>query len=184
MKKLVLFGDSLLAHVSKDEVLIFESKLPDYDVYNCAVGGWDSNDCVKKALYIAGLQPDLVILSVGTNDASPWKAVDIQTFTENLKKIFGIFGTSKILYFLPPAINGSILSEHPKRKALTNILMKQYHDHAKKVCQEMNVAYFDSWSVLKPLMDSGKDYHNEDGIHFSDEGYKVIITELSKAVLA
>ena len=55
MKKLVLFGDSLLANFSKQYILRLEAKLPDYDIYNCAAGGWDTYDCVKKATFISKL---------------------------------------------------------------------------------------------------------------------------------
>lgn len=182
MKKLILFGDSLLAGVSKTELLYFEKLLPGYDVYNCAVGGWDTNDCVNKATYIAKLSPDILILSVGTNDASPWKLVDAQKFTANLKEIFSIFGKSKIVYFLPPPINENILAAHPRHKSLTNKQLKDYHDIAKQLCEENTVAYLDSWKVLKPLMDEGNDFHNEDGIHFTDEGYEVVINNLARVV--
>ena len=62
MKKLILFGDSLFANVSKPRLMIFNKELPDYDIYNCAAGSWDTNDCVEKSLYISKLKPDVIVI--------------------------------------------------------------------------------------------------------------------------
>lgn len=185
MKKLVLFGDSLFARISKSNLLSLESRLPEYDVYNCAVGGWDTNDCVKKAPYIASLKPDILMLSVGSNDSAPWKQVDIQLFESNLAQVFKSFSGSKIIFFLPPPVNEAILSEDAKRKnrkALTDSLIKSYYDVAKQSCEANQITFLDSWQVFKPLMDKGEDYHVDDGIHFSDMGYELLFDELAKLV--
>ncbi|HEY1645892.1 MAG TPA: hypothetical protein VGF75_06000, partial [Candidatus Saccharimonadales bacterium] len=68
MKKLVLYGDSLFAQAGKHRLTMFEEVLAGYDVYNCAAGGWNTNDCLKKAEYISKLEPDVLVISLGTND--------------------------------------------------------------------------------------------------------------------
>ena len=180
MKKLVLFGDSLFAHLSKSYLLELEGRLKEYDIYNCAVGGWDSGDCVKKGPYIASLEADTVVISVGTNDASPWKQVDINALKNNIISLIQIFNGSKLMFFLPPPINEDVLSKDSKRKSLTNDLMKQYHDSIKEICVSQNVTYVDSWSVFMPMIESGNDYHVEDGIHLNEEAYDVLFDELKK----
>ncbi len=99
MKKLVLFGDSLFGRFGKHLIVKLESVLQDCDVYNCAAGGWDSNDCVAKAPYIGELKPDVMVISLGTNDACPWKQVDLETFKANIPKVFEEFTDSRIIYF-------------------------------------------------------------------------------------
>lgn len=180
MKKLVLFGDSLFAHLSKSYLLELESRLQGYDIYNCAVGGWDSKDCVKKGPFIASLKADTVVISVGTNDASPWKQVDISELKDNITSLVQIFSDSEVVFFLPPPINEEILSKDSRRKSLTNDLMKQYHDSIKDICVSMNISYVDSWSVFMPMIDSGNDYHVEDGIHLDEKAYDVLFDELKK----
>jgi lysophospholipase L1-like esterase len=181
MKKLVLFGDSLFGQVSKSEQLLLEKKLGgEYDVYNCATGGWNTDDLIIKAPYIAQLKPDLVILSIGTNDAAPWKKVELSKFKENLPKVLDQFSRSRIVFFLPPPVNESLLQDH--KKTLTNEIMKQYFDAAKAICQERKVEYFDSWSVLLPIVKGDDTFHSEDGVHISDEGYDLLFTEFNKVI--
>jgi lysophospholipase L1-like esterase len=178
MKKLVLYGDSLFARVRKPGILMFEVTMPGYDVYNCANGGWDSSDCLKKAPYIAKLEPDVLVISLGANDAAPWKLVPKETFIRNIPEIFAHFPKSKIIYFLPPPINDVKVKNSGKN--LTNQDIKNYHDAAKKVCEDNNVAYINSFEIFKPLLDAGQDYHVEDGIHLSDQAYEIIASELKK----
>ncbi len=135
MKKLVLYGDSLFAQTGKDRIKLFEKILPDCDVYNCAVGGWNTNDCVEKAPYIAKLQPDVLVVSLGTNDAAPWKQVSLETFVSNISKIVNSFSKSKIIWFLPTPIDEAKAKNDGWK--LTNKLVKEYHDAAKKYAKRI-----------------------------------------------
>src|SRR5579872_2901625 len=129
MKKLILFGDSLLANCSKRHVVQLEQLLEgQYDVYNCAVGGWDTNDLIKKSPYISALAPDVLVLSIGTNDASPWKRVGLNVFKTNLAKVLDIFKDSRVIFLLPPPIHESW---GPPEKSIPNNELKEYCDSAK-----------------------------------------------------
>lgn len=178
MKKAVLFGDSLFAQMGKQRLIMFEEALPGYDFYNCAAGGWDTNDCADKAPYIAGLKPDLVIISLGTNDAAPWKQVPLDTFRANIPKIFGAFESSRIVYFLPPPVNEQKIAQTEPNRSIEGI--RDYHDAAKAVCEERGVAYIDSFAIFQPLLDGGTDYHVDDGVHFNDVAYELIARELAR----
>lgn len=178
MKKLVLFGDSLFAQVGKPRLLMLEQALPGYDIYNFAVGGWDTNDCVAKAPYISKLKPDVLILSLGTNDAAPWKQVPLEKFNENIPKIFNTFSKAKIIYFLPTPVDEAKLPSTGARRSVKGI--KEYHDAALKICEAHGIAYINSFAIFKPFLDSGKEYHIEDGVHFNDFAYETISGELAK----
>jgi lysophospholipase L1-like esterase len=178
MKKLVLFGDSLFAQAGKERVLLFERALGDYDVYNCAAGGWDTNDCVRKSPYISKLEADVVVISLGTNDASPWKQVPLATFTDNLPKIFSNFSKSRIVYFLPPPVNEEKLPE--SKKSLTNEVLEKYIEGIRQVCAKSGVDVLDSWKIFKPMLLNGEDYHVEDGVHLTDLAYEKIADEVSR----
>jgi lysophospholipase L1-like esterase len=180
MPTLVLYGDSLLAEIGKDRIAMIEETLPGYDVYNCAAGGWDTNDCLKKAPYIATLKPDVVVISLGMNDSASWKQVPLEVFAGNICKIAEVFKRSKVIYFLPPPVNeaNTKASGWPR----SNDILKQYHDAAKSVCQARTIAYIDSFSVFMPLLDAGTDYHVEDGVHLADTAYRTIAAELAKII--
>ncbi len=179
--KIILFGDSLFAQMGKHRLLKIEEKIPGSDVYNCAAGGWDSNDCVKKALYIASLKPDVLIISLGTNDASSWKLVDLETFKQNVPKTIDIFAGSKFIYFLPPP---SDENKQPPDKIRKNETLKQYYDAAKKICEEKTVLTINSWDIFKPMLDRGEVYHVEDGTHLEEVAYDIIIEEMAKLINA
>ncbi len=175
--KVVLFGDSLLALVYKPLIQELESKVPGSDVYNCAVGGWDTDDGVIKAPYIASLNPDAVVISLGTNDSAPWKQVPIERFRSNLVSILKSFTDSRIVFFLPPPVNEAKQREGRQR---TNILTRQYADAAKEVCVATgSVALIESWEMFSPLLENGPDYHTEDGVHLNDYGNSLLITHLA-----
>lgn len=177
MKKLILFGDSLFAQAGKSRVIMFEQALPGYDVYNCAVGGWDTNDCVAKSPYVAKLEPDVLVISLGTNDASPWKQVPIGCFKKNISEIFKNFKGSRVIYFLPPPVDEVKIANTDKKRSIAGI--KEYHDAAKSVCAANNVEFIDSFAVFKSLLDSGKEYHIEDGVHLNDLAYEMISNKLA-----
>lgn len=178
MKKLILFGDSLLAQASKHRVLMLEDKLGGkYDVYNCAVGGWDSRDLLKKSSYIAKLKPDVLVLSLGTNDASPWKQVPLDEFVDKVKQSLRLFEGSRIVYFLPMPIDEA---RQLPEKQRTNRLQKQYHDAAKELCQNQGIEFTSSWSIFMPLLKSGKVYLIEDGVHLNDFAYEVLFSEIAR----
>jgi lysophospholipase L1-like esterase len=177
MKKLVLFGDSLFAEAGKHRVKMFEDALPDYDVYNCAVGGWNTNDCVKKAPYISNLKADVVVISLGTNDAAPYKQVPIEKFVDNIPKIFEAFKDSKIIWYLPTPIDQSKRNEPGKE--IPNEVVKKYHDAAMNVCKKYNIDFIDSFSIFGPMLESGDVYHNEDGVHYIDKAYRIIASEVA-----
>lgn len=180
MKTLVLFGDSLFGQLGKHRIVALESVLKDYDVYNCAAGGWDTNDCVQKAPFIAKLKPDLAVISLGTNDAAPWKQVPLDKFKQNLPKIFASFSGSKIIYFLPPPVDASKPREVSKE--ITNENVRPYHDAAKEICEQHNVGIIDSFAKFIPMLDSGEEYHIEDGVHLNDLAYNVFAKELAKVL--
>lgn len=178
MKKLVLFGDSLFGRFGRERIINLENAIKDYDVYNCAAGGYNSDDCVRKAPYISKLKPDVLVLSLGTNDSAPWKQIPVSTFDENLPKIFENFSSSKLVYFLPPPVDESKTAE--EKKSFTNEIVKQYHDVIRQACLSHDVMVLDSWKIFMPMLEAGQDYHDEDGIHLNDLAYTTITTELAK----
>lgn len=180
MKKLVLFGDSHFGRFGKHLINELESRLENCDVYNCAAGGWDTNDCLAKSSYIKNLQPDIVVISLGTNDASPWKEVDLALFEQNLLKIFNEFSNSKVIYFPPPSVNEKMLES--KRKLLTNKILESYENVAKKVCDKQGVTFLDTGKYFSKLLGENIIYHVEDGLHLNDKGYRIFISELSAKI--
>jgi len=178
--KIVLFGDSLLKNFGKDYLIRFEAAVPGADIYNCAVGGWDTNDGLKKASFIAKLKPDIVILGFGTNDAAPWKQVPLEVFLKNIPQIIEEFTGSKVIFFLPPPVHPD--NRHSSKRRRLPETVQQYHDEAKRLLEGMSVTYLDSHAVFKPLLQSNQRYHIEDGTHLNDFGYSVLVKEFARLI--
>ena len=181
MKKILLFGDSLFARFNKPLILELEKLLPEYDIYNCAVGGWNSNDGAKKAEYLALLKPDVTLVSLGINDMAPWKQISLDTFKMNLVQIFSYFTTSKIIFLLPPPVNESKEIGDIKR---TNDSLKQYVEVIKNVSSTTsNVTVLDSWDLYRPLLPKdNKDYHTDDGVHLNEYGCSLLVSKIAELV--
>ena len=179
-RKLVLFGDSLFGKVNKTKSLMLEKALDqEFDVYNCATGGWNTNDLLKKAPFIATLDADLFIVSVGTNDGSPWKQVNINDFERNLGPILDEFSNSNVILFPPPPVHEE---SRPKDKQIPNETMKAYYDAAVRVCVKGGIPYIHSWEIFMELQNRTQSYHVEDGVHLSEYGYEVLFGEISKVI--
>lgn len=175
-KKLVLFGDSLFGQVGKDRIVALEEHLNgDYDVYNCAAGGWNSDDLVRKASYVASLKPEVAVISVGTNDGSPWKLVDIEKFKANLSLIASAFKKSRLVFLPPPPVNEQRCREG---KEITNQGMATYNKTVVEFCRKNTYEFLDSWSLVLPILGSD-DFHNEDGVHITDKGYGMLWRSLA-----
>lgn len=176
MKHLVLFGDSLLGDCSKRHTDSLEEKLGKlYEVYNCANGGWDTSDLLRKAPLIGKLPADIVILSVGTNDASPWRHIELDRFKSNLNEITANFAHCRLIVLLPPPVNES---RQPKNKFRSNDIMQRYAEALKSHCRQNNLEYLDSWQYFQPYLEPEDRLHSEDGVHFTDEGYGLVFDGL------
>ena len=178
MKKLVLFGDSLLAQINKTLTLELEEKVPNSIVYNCATSGFDTNDCLIRASSVARIGADYIIIALGTNDAAPWKQVQITKFKENLGKIVDIFQGQKIIFFLPPPVDEA--KQAPDRKRISKTVT-EYREAVRETLGS-KVDYLNSDEFYGKLIDQDVEYHTDDGVHLNSVGYSVLFSELAKVI--
>lgn len=171
----------MLARFNNKLIDQLEAKIPGSEVYNCAAGGWDTDDCAKKAPYIGSLKSDVVVISLGTNDGAAWKQVPLEKFQSNLNAILDSFKDSRVIFFPPAPVNESRQNPEFGR---TNDLMKEYFDASKEVCVARGVEYLDSWEIFYPLRERGEDYHINDGLHFNEHGNELLIECLVTALKA
>lgn len=73
--RIVLLGDSHLARIRRDLPALGP------DVCNAAVGGASALDLLAQAATASVGEDDVAVVSVGTNDAAPWKQVPVLTFS-------------------------------------------------------------------------------------------------------
>lgn len=171
-KSIVLFGDSLLGRFGKTFIDKLEAELDHVTVYNCAAGGWNTADGVKRVDFIAKLKPDYVVISFGANDAAPWKKqVPEESFENNLNSIIDSFSGSKIIIFPCPSARDSSHEEFNKE-------ISRYNKIVHSVAKDKKTMVIDSNKVYGDLLKEGKDY-NSAGVHLNDFGYDILIKEIA-----
>ncbi len=179
-KTVVLFGDSLLANMSKGFTSIIERKIKNISVYNCAIGGINTMDGLKMAKMIVKLKPNLVILSFGANDAATWKQnVPQEKFKKNLDSIVKIFFRSKIILFPCPFSNDSNDIAGSKKY---NSSLEKYNDIVSDVAKKNKALVFDTKTIYGNLVRKGINFHEDDGLHLNDFGYKILANNLIKLI--
>lgn len=178
MKHLVLYGDSLLARMRRDEVLALEAVLENrYLITNAATSGFDTGESLARASVVAPMPFNYILVSLGTNDAAPWRNISAQQYAENVKEMVELFEANRVVFFLPPPINESKQQEGPKVRS--NVAIKEYSEAAKVVLQDAEAKFIDSFSVYQELIDTGVDYHVEDGVHLNDAAYAILGQQLN-----
>ncbi|PZG12145.1 GDSL-type esterase/lipase family protein [Nonomuraea aridisoli] len=169
MADVMLFGDSMLARFTKDRIQHLERELGGTaTVYNCAAGGWDSSDGVRRAPLLARYDWDAVVLSFGANDCAPWKCVPIERFAENVAAIARAFAGARRVAFLPPVIDES--ARHPSR---SNRVLDTY--------REVLRASADACLETDLILTGGLE---ADGLHLTADSYTTLIPALAEVIRA
>lgn len=169
--EVMLFGDSMLARFTKNRIRQLESELgPAATVYNCAAGGWDSSDGVRRAPLLARAGWDTVVLSFGANDCAPWKRVPIEQFAENVAIVARTFHGARLAAFLPPRIEETGPPGHPPR---TNRELDAYREALRAVVGAD--ACLDTARLLTGGLEA-------DGLHLTPGSYTALIPELARVI--
>ena len=103
----VLMGDSHLARLRR-ELGTFPG-----EVRNAAEGGASSRDLLRQADAVGVLPSDVVVLSVGTNDAAPWKRVPVSEFAHSLSMLVAAHAPRRWVLVAPPGVVEERLTEDP-----------------------------------------------------------------------
>ncbi|KIF77992.1 hypothetical protein QR77_37560 [Streptomyces sp. 150FB] len=179
MKTIVLFGDSMLGRFTKSRIDHLEGEtVTGAVVINCAAGGWTSRDGARRAEAVARIAPDVVVLSFGANDCAPERLVDLDSFGAYLRAIAGAFPRATVLGFLPPSV---VEQDGVGPRGRTNAVLASYRDVLRDIVSADRAVETDA--VLAPLAASGVPTH-VDGIHLTDEAYRLVITALAELVNA
>jgi hypothetical protein len=163
----VLLGDSHLARVRRDLYMIAPGK-----ILNAAVGGATSRDLEAQA-HEADIRPsDDVVVSIGTNDAAPWKQVPIAEYEQRLRELLDNLWPDRTVLVTTPGVDESRLSGPGGR---TNMVLATYAATAATVFGEAGATVLDAARVVSPLETAA---FADDGVHLSGEGYRRLLTAI------
>ena len=170
MTRVVLLGDSHLARVRRDLPALGP------DVCNAAEGGASSLDLLAQATRAAVEEDDLVVVSVGTNDAAPWKHVPVTAFVRAVTHCLQSVPAHRWVYVAPPGVDESRLTGPGDR---TNAVLDEYREAAVAACVEAGAGVVRTERVIGPL---GAGAFVNDGLHLSGRAYRVVLPAIAEAV--
>ena len=168
--RIVLLGDSHLARVRRDLSILGP------DVCNVAEGGATSLDLIAQATTVAVEEDDLVVVSVGTNDAAPWKHVPVTVFAQAMARCMQSVPARRWVYVAPPGVDESRLTGSGDR---TNAVLDQYRDVALSACQDVGARVVHTERLIRAL---GAAAFVSDGLHLSGRAYRVVLPAIAEAV--
>ena len=165
--RVVLVGDSHLTETSPRRPT---TKLPPrlrrcgLDVVVVAAGGADSRVVLHQQ--IPG-DVDWALFSVGTNDAAPWKSVDLDEFAANCDRILVNTGAKNRLVLGPgPVVERGVTGERTNKRlaAYTAVLQRAAVVHS---------------ALFVPMTDLLDDSDlADDGVHLNDSGYRKLANRI------
>ena len=165
----VFIGDSHLARLRRDL-----EKLPGA-VRNAAEGGASSRDLPRQADAVGLHDTDSVVLSVGTNDAAPWKQVPVSEFVRALSAFLASHSPRGWVFVAPPGVVEGRLTGASDR---TNAVIDDYRLAAIEVCAAVGSHVVRTDLLLEPW---GPTAFAEDGVHLNGTGYRVLVPAITSA---
>lgn len=165
----VFIGDSHLARLRRDL-----QRFPG-GVRNAAEGGASARDLARQADAVGLADSDSVVLSVGTNDAAPWKQVSVSEFVQTLSMFVASHSPRGWVFVAPPGVVETRLGGARDR---TNAVIDEYRLAAIGVCEEAGGHVLRADLMLESL---GAKAFAEDGVHLNGTGYRVLVPAISAA---
>ncbi len=168
----MFIGDSHLARLRRERPRLSG------DVLNAAEGGASSRDLRRQAGAIGPRDSDTVVLSVGTNDAAPWKRVPVSEFVQTLSTFVASQSPRRWVLVAPPGVVEGRLRRARDR---TNAVIDEYRLAAIEVWEEVGGRVVRTDLILES---SGAKAFAEDGLHLNGTGYRVLVPAITSACRA
>lgn len=163
-----LLGDSHFARMKRASIAL------NFTVHNVAVGGITAAEVLDQIASLSSA-PDVVFLSIGTNDAARHNQVSLSEFERNLSRIFTVLRGHRVVFVASPGV----VEDRPAGQLWTAEEIASYRDAAQRICASEGVEFLALHRLLEPLGDAAFD---ADGLHLSGAGYGVLVDALNSAV--
>jgi lysophospholipase L1-like esterase len=163
VREVVLAGDSHLTPTSKWGTRKLGPRLRErgIGVIDMAKGGLTSKQAV--ALYEGSWPASVVVLSLGANDAAPWKQVPLNDFTRNVTKLAAEAERPILLTPAPVC--------ERRQAGRANSVLRAYADAAEDAGKRAGASVIQVYDHLVRFMSDGVDLHVGDGVHLNDRAY-------------
>ncbi len=164
---IVFLGDGLTAGGRWDEWI------PEYGVQNLGLSGATTDEAIAKLDAVVDLQPDAVVLQVGTNDLG-WRRSDeyvvrnIETILVTLRKRL-------------PHTRILVQSVLPREREYADTI-RSINRHVRQFAPTQHAQYLDLWPALAQADGELGAAYTKDRLHLTDEGYAAWLSELKPAI--
>jgi lysophospholipase L1-like esterase len=165
-KKLLFLGDSLI------EYFDWGKRFPDHEVYNLGISGETVGGLNARLPRIfEGIgSADHIFIMTGINNLAMGDGLIIPTYRQVLKRILGYYPAAKVtIHSLLPVLVPFIGNEE----------IRDMNQGLQRLANEERVLYFDLYA--KFVDGKGRPaaaYLLDDGVHVSDEGYRIWSSEI------
>lgn len=174
MKKIVLFGDSLLTGVMNGETSdildtyiideLTEMDFPGYSLVKLGKRGESSSDGLARINEAVEAEGDFVVISFGTNDSLKQKN-PVDVFGDNIEEMLESFDASKVILLTTGYINTEIMTDGDNER------QQLYAEKAKQIAEKVGVNVIDLYHHMTVYPKPDEFVQKFDGIHPSEEGY-------------
>jgi hypothetical protein len=145
-------------------------------VFNAAVGGADIGDLLHTASAIPVAANDVVVASIETNDAAPWKQTPLAAFKHALEQLQRSFDLRRWVYVTPPGVDEIRLIGTGNR---SNRVIGLYRNEAMLTFRSTGSAIVGSHEVADLL---GGQAFEADDVHLTAAAYRLLLPEIEGAV--
>ncbi|HOX07574.1 MAG TPA: SGNH/GDSL hydrolase family protein [Planctomycetota bacterium] len=123
-------------------------------------------------------KPTVCIVIYGTNEAG-WQ-IEKTRFEPPMRAILRQLREAKVLTVVmgPPPVSSKLLAKGWERFAKAR--MAETGEMARKIAAEEGALYLDVFAAFKEADPKGEKEFTRDGVHLTDEGYRVVVDALGK----
>ena len=177
-KKIILFGDSLLAgytdgHATDRVTNALKNKLTNFEIINESIPGLTTEEAEDfLAKRVLNQDYNLVTLGLGTNDDSVYNGLNAGRYAYNLDKLVKKLDPHKVILMGPSYTNWKVDQNQSWPRALQFSLIAEH-------CSIIHHLPF--LNLSKEMMQTGRPNGllQKDGVHLNHSGIELLTTKLS-----
>jgi lysophospholipase L1-like esterase len=152
----------------------WEERFPELDVHDLGVNGDTTDEVVARLDEVIALDPDAVVLQIGTNDVG-WNRTD-EYIVRNIETI--LCTLRKQL----PGVRLIVQSVPPREDIFTSVI-RSVNLHLRQFAPTVKARYLDLWPALADSEGRLSAQWTTDGLHLTEAGYDVWLAELRPALI-
>jgi len=125
---------------------------------------------------LAGLdldEYDVVVISIGTNDAAPWRDLTLPEFTSAIRDALTRIGDKRTVFMRSPGVETGVRGEELRLR------MAEYAEAAASLFTRAGGEVINTPQLLAPL---GAAAFNDDGLHLTARAYDVLLPAVAHAI--